>query len=151
MVKVSLLVKPLTRSRAGQPGNVPTRLNACYYDQRASAALIIAEATQVSMQGRGYAWTPGIHSREQVAGWREVTDAVRRWLDLPPALACRPHFPSIITTRWQAAGRALSHQATRRSLHRKRHGRGSARSVCDSARLGNRGDAPHRPAIRARR
>ncbi len=44
--------------------------------QRASAALIISEATQVSMQGQGYAWTPGIHSREQIEGWRLVTDAV---------------------------------------------------------------------------
>jgi N-ethylmaleimide reductase len=67
---------PLTRSRARQPGNVPTPLNACYYAQRASAALIISEATQVSLQGQGYAWTPGIHSREQVEGWRQVTAAV---------------------------------------------------------------------------
>ena len=71
-----IVMAPLTRSRARQPGNVPTRLNACYYAQRASAALIIAEATQVSQQGQGYAWTPGIHSREQVEGWRLVTDAV---------------------------------------------------------------------------
>src|SRR5689334_11843070 len=71
-----ILMAPLTRSRAGQPGNVPTRLMACYYAQRASAALIISEATQVSMQGQGYAWTPGIHSREQVEGWRMVADAV---------------------------------------------------------------------------
>jgi len=48
---------------------VPTSLNACYYAQRASAAFIISEATQVSMQGQGYAWTPGIHSREQIEGW----------------------------------------------------------------------------------
>ncbi len=67
---------PLTRSRAHQPGNVPSALNACYYAQRASAALIISEATQVSMQGQGYAWTPGIHSREQIAGWHMVADAV---------------------------------------------------------------------------
>lgn len=67
---------PLTRSRARQPGNVPTPLNACYYAQRSSAAFIISEAAQVSMQGQGYAWTPGIHSREQVEGWRVVTDAV---------------------------------------------------------------------------
>lgn len=67
---------PLTRSRARQPGNVPTALNASYYAQRASAALIITEATQVSMQGQGYAWTPGIHSPEQVEGWRLVTGAV---------------------------------------------------------------------------
>jgi N-ethylmaleimide reductase len=71
-----IVMAPLTRSRARQPGNVPTALNACYYAQRASAALIISEATQVSMQGQGYAWTPGIHSREQVEGWRLVTEAV---------------------------------------------------------------------------
>jgi N-ethylmaleimide reductase len=67
---------PLTRSRARQPGNVPSSLAACYYAQRASAALIVSEATQVSMQGQGYAWTPGIHSREQVQAWRRVTQAV---------------------------------------------------------------------------
>lgn len=67
---------PLTRSRARQPGNVPTPLNAAYYVQRSSAALIISEATQISMQGQGYAWTPGIHSREQIEGWRLVTHAV---------------------------------------------------------------------------
>jgi N-ethylmaleimide reductase len=71
-----IIMAPLTRSRARQPGNVPSALNACYYAQRASAALIISEATQVSMQGQGYAWTPGIHSREQVDGWRHVVDAV---------------------------------------------------------------------------
>ncbi|HEX9463951.1 MAG TPA: alkene reductase [Alphaproteobacteria bacterium] len=71
-----VVMAPLTRSRAGQPGNVPTPLMACYYAQRASAALIISEATQVSMQGQGYAWTPGIHSRQQVEGWRRVTNAV---------------------------------------------------------------------------
>jgi N-ethylmaleimide reductase len=73
-----IVMAPLTRSRARQPGNVPGPLNACYYAQRASAALIISEATQVSMQGQGYAWTPGIHSREQVEGWRLVTEAVHR-------------------------------------------------------------------------
>ena len=73
-----IIMAPLTRSRARQPGNVPTSMNACYYAQRASAALIISEATQVSMQGQGYAWTPGIHSREQVEGWRLVTDAVHQ-------------------------------------------------------------------------
>jgi N-ethylmaleimide reductase len=73
-----IVMAPLTRSRARQPGNVPTALNACYYAQRASAAFIISEATQVSMQGQGYAWTPGIHSRDQVEGWRLVTDAVQK-------------------------------------------------------------------------
>ncbi|HXE20466.1 MAG TPA: alkene reductase, partial [Castellaniella sp.] len=66
---------PMTRSRSG-PGNVPTELMARYYAQRASAGLIITEGTQISQQGQGYAWTPGIHSPEQVAGWRRVTDAV---------------------------------------------------------------------------
>ena len=73
-----IVMAPLTRSRARHPGNVPTALNACYYAQRAAAALIISEATQVSMQGQGYAWTPGIHSREQVEGWRLVTEAVHQ-------------------------------------------------------------------------
>ncbi len=73
-----IVMAPLTRSRARQPGNVPSPLNACYYAQRASAALIISEATQVSQQGQGYAWTPGIHSREQTEGWRLITDAVHQ-------------------------------------------------------------------------
>ncbi|MGH8576740.1 MAG: alkene reductase [Gammaproteobacteria bacterium] len=73
-----MLMAPLTRSRARQPGNVPSPLNACYYAQRASAALIVSEATQVSQQGQGYAWTPGIHSSEQVEGWRGITDAVHQ-------------------------------------------------------------------------
>lgn len=69
---------PLTRSRARSPGNVPTSLNACYYQQRTSAAVIISEATQVSQQGQGYAWTPGIHSLDQIEGWRLVTEAVQK-------------------------------------------------------------------------
>src|ERR1700737_1336023 len=73
-----MVMAPLTRSRARQPGNVPSALNACYFAQRASAALIVTEATQVSQQGQGYAWTPGIHSREQIEGWRLVTDAVHK-------------------------------------------------------------------------
>jgi N-ethylmaleimide reductase len=71
-----IIMAPLTRSRARQPGNVPGPLNACYYAQRASAGLIVTEATQISMQGQGYAWTPGIHSNEQVEGWRQVSGAV---------------------------------------------------------------------------
>ena len=55
---------------------MPTALNATYYAQRASAGLIVSEATQVSPQGVGYPGTPGIHSPEQVAGWKLVTDAV---------------------------------------------------------------------------
>jgi len=71
-----LVMAPLTRSRAQQPGDVPTAMNATYYRQRASSGLIISEATQVSPQGKGYAFTPGIHSEAQIEGWRKVTDAV---------------------------------------------------------------------------
>ena len=70
-----IFMAPLTRNRAGE-GNVPTRLNATYYAQRASAGLIISEATQISLQGVGYPSTPGIHSAEQVTGWQQVTSAV---------------------------------------------------------------------------
>jgi len=70
-----LVMAPLTRNRAG-PGNVPTALNAEYYAQRAGAGLIISEASQISPQGVGYPATPGIHNAAQVAGWRQVTDAV---------------------------------------------------------------------------
>jgi N-ethylmaleimide reductase len=70
-----IAMAPLTRSRAGQ-GNVPTAMNVEYYRQRADAALIVTEATQISQQGQGYAWTPGIHSAEQITGWRAVSDAV---------------------------------------------------------------------------
>ncbi|HYT72737.1 MAG TPA: alkene reductase [Gemmatimonadales bacterium] len=70
-----VMMAPMTRNRAG-PGNVPTSLNATYYAQRASAGLIVTEASQVSPQGVGYPDTPGIHTDEQVVGWRRVTTAV---------------------------------------------------------------------------
>jgi N-ethylmaleimide reductase len=71
-----IVLAPLTRSRAGQPGNVPRQLNADYYAQRAGAGLILSEATNISQIATGYALTPGIYTDEQVAGWRLVTDAV---------------------------------------------------------------------------
>ena len=64
-----VVMAPLTRQRAGA-GDAPTALNALHYAQRASAGLIIAEASQVSPRGKGYDGTPGCHSAEQVAGWR---------------------------------------------------------------------------------
>ncbi len=73
-----IIMAPLTRMRSKQPGNIPHELNAEYYAQRASAGLIISEATQVSQQGQGYPATPGIHSPEQVQGWKLVTDAVHQ-------------------------------------------------------------------------
>jgi N-ethylmaleimide reductase len=73
-----IIMAPLTRSRAGGPGRVPNALMAEYYAQRASAGLILSEATAVTPQGVGYADTPGIWSDEQVAGWKNVTAAVHK-------------------------------------------------------------------------
>ncbi|WP_282368089.1 alkene reductase [Pseudomonas sp. PS02290] len=70
-----IVMAPVTRSRYEDDG-VPGELHATYYAQRATAGLIVAEATNISAQGRGYAATPGIWSETQVAGWRKVTDAV---------------------------------------------------------------------------
>jgi N-ethylmaleimide reductase len=70
-----LVMAPLTRNRAVE-GLVPSPLAIEYYGQRASAGLLITEASQVSQQGQGYQDTPGIYSKEQVAGWRKVTDRV---------------------------------------------------------------------------
>ena len=71
-----LVMAPLTRNRAVRPGMVPGPLAIDYYGQRSSAGLLITEASQVSQQGQGYQDTPGIYSKEQVAGWRKVTDRV---------------------------------------------------------------------------
>src|SRR5450432_2988581 len=70
-----LVMAPLTRNRA-VAGLVPSPLAIEYYGQRASAGLLITEASQVSQQGQGYQDTPGIYSKEQVAGWRKVTNRV---------------------------------------------------------------------------
>ncbi len=72
-----IVMAPMTRCRTTQPGDVPNAMMAEYYAQRASAGLIISEATQISRQGQGYSFTPGIYSAEQMTGWRVVTDAVR--------------------------------------------------------------------------
>ena len=74
-----LVMAPLTRNRASRSG-VPGPLQVEYYRQRASAGLIISEATRISPQGIGYPFTPGIWSAEQVAGWRAVTDAAHALL-----------------------------------------------------------------------
>lgn len=72
-----IVMAPLTRNRAGR-GQVPQPMNVRYYRQRASAGLIISEATQVCPEGVGYPNTPGIHSTEQMKGWRPVTEAVHQ-------------------------------------------------------------------------
>lgn len=73
-----LIMAPMTRSRAQRPGAVPSPSAAIYYEQRASAGLIISEGSQISPQAVGYIDTPGIHSDEQVAGWKLVTEAVHK-------------------------------------------------------------------------
>src|ERR1700758_4210502 len=73
-----IIMAPLTRSRATPDGRVPTQLQVDYYRQRASAGLIISEATSVTAMGVGYAATPGIWSDEQTEGWKKVTRAVHQ-------------------------------------------------------------------------
>ncbi|MGL5040896.1 MAG: alkene reductase, partial [Aeromonas sp.] len=71
-----IVLPPMTRSRASQPGNTANAMMARYYAQRAEAGLMVSEGTQIDPLGQGYAWTPGIYSDEQIAGWKLVTDAV---------------------------------------------------------------------------
>ncbi|MNG74264.1 N-ethylmaleimide reductase [compost metagenome] len=71
-----VFMAPLTRLRSREPGDVPTPLMAEYYRQRASAGLIISEATQISFQAKGYSGSPGIHTAEQIAAWRQVNDGI---------------------------------------------------------------------------
>ena len=73
-----IVMAPLTRMRADPEDHMPTELMAEYYAQRASAGLIISEATAISPEGFGWADTPGLWSREQVLGWRKVTDQVHK-------------------------------------------------------------------------
>jgi len=70
-----IVMAPLTRNRAG-PGDIPREMNVTYYSQRASAGLLITEASPIDPLGHGYPATPGIHTEAQVAGWTEVTRAV---------------------------------------------------------------------------
>lgn len=78
-LKNRIVMPPMTRSRATQPGNSANELMAEYYAQRATAGLIVSEGTQISALGQGYAWTPGIYSPEQIAGWKKVTTAVHEY------------------------------------------------------------------------
>jgi len=72
-----IVMAPLTRNRASD-GNVPTDLNTLYYTQRASAGLLITEASQISSTALGYPSTPGIHSEAQIGGWKKITDSVHK-------------------------------------------------------------------------
>lgn len=72
-----VVMAPMTRARTTQPGNIPNQMMATYYKQRASAGLIISEATQISDDSQGYSFTPGGYTDEQVAGWKTVTQAAK--------------------------------------------------------------------------
>ncbi|WP_312847233.1 alkene reductase [Chitinophaga polysaccharea] len=74
-LKNRIVMPPMTRSRAAR-GDVATSQMAEYYSQRTGAGLLISEGTQISRQGQGYAWTPGIYTQDQITGWKQVTDAV---------------------------------------------------------------------------
>lgn len=76
-LKNRFVMGPMTRNRSSE-GNVPNDLMAKYYKQRTSAGLIISEATQISEQGVGYPMTPGIHTKDQVEGWKQITETVHK-------------------------------------------------------------------------
>ncbi|RVI51266.1 oxidoreductase, partial [Sinorhizobium medicae] len=76
VLKNRVVMAPLTRNRS--PQAVPNDLNVAYYEQRASAGLLITEATAISHQGQGYADVPGLYKPEALAGWRKITDAVHK-------------------------------------------------------------------------
>ncbi|MBN3563801.1 alkene reductase [Amphritea spongicola] len=75
-LKNRVVLPPLTRSRSTQPGNIANDLMADYYGQRAGAGFMVTEGTQIEPRGQGYAWTPGIHSQDQIEGWKKVTREV---------------------------------------------------------------------------
>ncbi|OYY50109.1 MAG: alkene reductase, partial [Methylophilales bacterium 28-44-11] len=74
-LKNRIVMAPLTRNRAGEDA-VPQPINVTYYEQRASAGLIVTEATPISSMAHGYPALPGIYTDAQVTGWKKVTDAV---------------------------------------------------------------------------
>lgn len=73
-----VVMAPMTRARTTQPGNIPNEMMATYYQQRATAGLIITEATQISDDSQGYSFTPGVYTDEQVKGWKLSTEAVHQ-------------------------------------------------------------------------
>ena len=73
-----VFMAPLTRLRSIEPGDIPTPMMAEYYRQRASAGLIITEATQISFQAKGYAGAPGLHTQPQIAAWKAINEGVHQ-------------------------------------------------------------------------
>ncbi|WP_144210528.1 alkene reductase [Shewanella donghaensis] len=73
-----VVMAPMTRSRTSQPGDVPNDIMATYYQQRATAGLIISEGTPISAVARGYSLTPGIYTQAHIEGWKKTTAAVHQ-------------------------------------------------------------------------
>lgn len=73
-----IFMAPLTRLRSIEPGDIPTPLMGEYYRQRASAGLVITEATQISFQAKGYAGAPGLHTAEQIAAWKAINAGIHQ-------------------------------------------------------------------------
>lgn len=104
-----IFMAPLTRLRSIEPGDIPTPLMAEYYRQRASAGLIISEATQISAQAKGYAGAPGIHSPEQIAAWKKSPLAfMLKMVIWPCSVAHRTHFSRQPATWRSGTGSAFS-------------------------------------------
>jgi N-ethylmaleimide reductase len=99
-----IVMAPLTRNRS--PRAVPNDLNVTYYEQRASAGLIITEATPISHQGQGYADVPGLYSDEQLAGWKRVTDAVHS-AGGKIVVQMWQYFAQYVAAKWWQAGGAF--------------------------------------------
>jgi N-ethylmaleimide reductase len=123
-LKNRIVMAPMTRARSLQPGNIPSSLMAEYYRQRASAGLIITEATQISPQGQGYSWTPGIHSpsRFQDGNSRRGRASGGRG-DFFSALARRANVARQFSSGWSARG-PVSAGAGRESVGGERKGEG---------------------------
>ena len=129
-----IIMAPLTRSRATPTAGCRPICRSDYYRQRASAGLIISEATSVTAMGVGYAATPGIWSDEQTEGWKKVTGAVH---DAGGRMVLQlwhvgPHFPSAVSG-WRAAGSAQRGQAQGPCL-----AGAAANGICHAARPGAR-------------
>lgn len=114
---------PLTRLRSIEPGDIPTPLMAEYYRQRASAGLIISEATQISAQAKGYAGAPGLHSDEQIAAWKKSLRSPCPGRPYGGAtVAYGPYFTRQPATRRTSARRAIRYQCGTRTSLRDENG-----------------------------
>ncbi|MEH6452935.1 MAG: alkene reductase [Psychromonas sp.] len=104
-----VVMAPMTRSRSSQPGNIPNKMMATYYKQRASAGLIITEATQISDDSQGYSFTPGVYTDQQVQGWQYVTEMAHQQ---GAAIFCQLwHVGRVSHPIFQQGGRAIAPSA----------------------------------------